>query len=288
MKLLPLLKITRAPNLITAITDVIAGAFIVSGGIPEITVLMPLCLISVCLYAAGVVQNDIVDAKSDAVERPERPLPSGAINIIDAYYLSAVFFLSGLFLAKMIGTLTLLISTLIVVSVFVYNCRAKNSRVFGSLIMGLCRALNLSLGFTINPIAFGIFIPLCLFPLFHIAGVTLVSRGEVDGLGRGELMSILTFHICVLAGLVATASFDENLISLLAIGLYAGVMVGGALPAMKDPIPGNIRLLVRNGIIALSLLDASLVAIFVGIELAVIIICLGLLSRVLASYIEMT
>src|SRR5579859_6126117 len=65
----PLLELTRPPNLATAAADVLAGFGIV--GLVHPAALAPLLASTVCLYAGGVVLNDVCDSSLDAVERPE-------------------------------------------------------------------------------------------------------------------------------------------------------------------------------------------------------------------------
>src|SRR5690606_12344221 len=83
------LILMRPPNLPTAAADIISGAaiagfFVTSWSlIPQETIIGLLLLIlgSVCLYAGGVVLNDVFDFKIDKVERPERPIPSGVVTL---------------------------------------------------------------------------------------------------------------------------------------------------------------------------------------------------------------
>ena len=73
-----LLRLTRPANIVTAIADILAGVAI-SGFLRDghdYTPVLWLVLSTVGLYGGGVVFNDVFDAKLDAVERPERPIPS--------------------------------------------------------------------------------------------------------------------------------------------------------------------------------------------------------------------
>src|SRR4051794_38493321 len=75
------LELVRLPNLFTAVGDIVAGYLIVTRGVDlswrDLSILM---VASICLYAGGVVLNDYFDRDVDAVERPERPIPSGRIR----------------------------------------------------------------------------------------------------------------------------------------------------------------------------------------------------------------
>ena len=59
----------------------LVGAAISGAGEPNWFVLPWLLLSSAGLYLGGMVLNDVFDARLDAVERPERPIPSGRVSI---------------------------------------------------------------------------------------------------------------------------------------------------------------------------------------------------------------
>ena len=50
---------------------------------------------SLCLYAGGIALNDFFDRNLDAVERPERPIPSGIVPAITAGLLGFSLLLAG-------------------------------------------------------------------------------------------------------------------------------------------------------------------------------------------------
>src|SRR6186713_1838216 len=76
------LELVRPANVATALGDVLAGFAVAGLGNPGA---LPWLLVSTaCLYAGGVVLNDVFDRNVDAVERPERPLPSGRVAVSHA------------------------------------------------------------------------------------------------------------------------------------------------------------------------------------------------------------
>src|SRR2546429_2779364 len=75
-----LLALLRPPNVFTAIADPFAGLVLARppgpvSGDPGLWCLAA----SACLYLGGIALNDYFDREVDAVERPERPIPSGAV-----------------------------------------------------------------------------------------------------------------------------------------------------------------------------------------------------------------
>jgi len=92
----------RPANIVTSVADVLAGVAI-SGYFLNLPIttgsLFPvalLCLSTMCLYAGGIVFNDIFDAELDKVERPERPIPSGAVSLSEATVLGTLLIVLGI------------------------------------------------------------------------------------------------------------------------------------------------------------------------------------------------
>ena len=74
----PYVELLRPPNVTTALGDVLAGYAVAGRGQPQ--ALPPLLMATMCLYAGGVVLNDVCDVDIDRIERPERPIPSGRVS----------------------------------------------------------------------------------------------------------------------------------------------------------------------------------------------------------------
>src|SRR2546430_2791969 len=75
-----LLALVRPPNVFTAVADSAAGLLLARRAGPLAGDPGLWCLAaSACLYLGGIALNDYFDRHVDAVERPERPIPSGAV-----------------------------------------------------------------------------------------------------------------------------------------------------------------------------------------------------------------
>src|SRR5262245_28086746 len=86
-------ELLRPANVITALTDVLAGFAI--AGLASPKALPWLLLATACLYAGGVVLNDVFDRRIDANERPERPIPSGRVPVRHAALLGGGLLVVG-------------------------------------------------------------------------------------------------------------------------------------------------------------------------------------------------
>ena len=137
----------RPANVVTAMADVLAGAAAAgtTGGLPG------LLLSTAALYAGGVVLNDVFDAKLDARERPERPIPSGRVSRGGAAALGGGLLALGVLLAGLVSHASFLVAAAVAAMVLLYDAWAKHHLLAGPLAMGACRGLNLLLGLSAAP-----------------------------------------------------------------------------------------------------------------------------------------
>ena len=92
------LELLRPATVVTALADVLAGYAVAGRGSPG--ALPGLLVATACLYAGGIVLNDVFDRRIDAVERPERPIPSGRVSAGGAAGLGGALVVSGVLAAS--------------------------------------------------------------------------------------------------------------------------------------------------------------------------------------------
>jgi 4-hydroxybenzoate polyprenyltransferase len=124
--------------------DVLASAAIV--GLPWSMDVGRAVGASVCLYAAGMVWNDIADRGEDAVQRPERPLVRGDLPLWLAVALGLCLLGGGLALSPCRSH-----HGLIAALVLLYDFGGKRIAWCGALLMGTLRGLNLWTAATLGP-----------------------------------------------------------------------------------------------------------------------------------------
>ena len=148
--MLPWFRLLRLPNILTVPGDVLAG-FLLAGIAARNTdhdyksLLFCMCT-SVCIYCAGLLQNDYCDRKKDAAFRPERPIPAGQVSAGRVIGVAIGLFLLGLLFSWAAGSFPLMICVAMICSVVSYNCLTKKIPLLGAVNMGLCRGLSLLLG----------------------------------------------------------------------------------------------------------------------------------------------
>lgn len=227
-----LLRLLRAPNLLSVPGDPLAGCFLAAAA-SSYSVAFPSVVAaaaaSVAAYAGGMVDNDLVDLERDRLERPERPLPSGDIGISTAHRLRIVLlalpFLLG-FAAKL-PIAWFAVHGALLVAILTYNRTKEHSRILGVLLMGLCRGLSLLSGAALcGATALTDRTVLVAFAVWtiYVAGLTAFASTEnVRGSGGIRYLMLLPFAALLLA----------------AVPLQVGAVAGAALvwDALRDAGP---------------------------------------------------
>jgi 4-hydroxybenzoate polyprenyltransferase len=250
------LRLTRPANLVTSVADVLAGisiaAFLLLFDVApfEAQSILLLCLSTIGLYGGGVVFNDVLDASLDAVERPERPIPSGLISLKEAATLGCILLMIGIGAAFVVQPLSGLLAVLIAASALIYDKWGKHHSFLGPLNMGLCRGLNLLLGVSIFPGAIAAIWWLGFIPVIYIASITMISRGEVHG-GRSSLLWVGGgLYALVIGGILYFAWASGHLLQTLPfLVFFAWMIFRPLLTAINNPIGKNIGRAVKAGVI---------------------------------------
>jgi 4-hydroxybenzoate polyprenyltransferase len=136
------MRLSNAPTVITnVLVGCAAGAAMPGGGsspfVRTVTVISAAMLL---MYTGGMAMNDAVDAGTDAVERPLRPIPSGRISRAAAWAFAAGSLAAGAALCAIMALPALLLGLTLAGSIAFYN--AIHRRTAASiLVMALCRGL---------------------------------------------------------------------------------------------------------------------------------------------------
>ncbi|GAA2356315.1 UbiA family prenyltransferase [Nonomuraea africana] len=240
------LELVRAPAALSVPGDTMAGAAAAGRAASPARALS-----SVLLYWAGMALNDWSDRHADAVERPERPIPSGRVAPNQALAVAAGLTCAGLLTAAAgDGRRGLMLAGLLAGAVWAYDLRLKHTPA-GPAAMATCRLLDVMFGAGGSMKA----APAALAIAAHTYGISVLGRAEVKGATPSTV-----------AGAVAATATAAALTALSrpsAAPLLAGYL-GAALPSQaalrSDPGPDHVRQAVRHGIMALIPLQAATVA----------------------------
>ncbi|WP_339791481.1 UbiA-like protein EboC [uncultured Imperialibacter sp.] len=287
------LRLTRPANIVTAVADILAGVAIsgyLTGFAQGATPIIWLSLATMGLYGGGVVLNDVFDAELDAVERPERPIPSGVVSRFMAAMLGMVLLGIGILAAGKVNWMPSgMIAAAIALFSVVYDKWGKHQLVLGPINMGLCRGLNLVLGMSIVPGILDTYWWLGIVPVIYIAAITMISRGEVHGGSKLTLYIALALYVVVIGAILWFSTQNNAFYLTLAFVLAFGGMIAFPLfKAISDPIGKNIGKAVKSGVIALILMNAAWSSAFGVTYFALGIVLLLPLSLLLAKAFAVT
>lgn len=292
-KIKAFLELTRPANVITALSDILAGLSIVGFlfGFKDYQIFPTLLLgaSSMCLYAGGVVMNDVFDFSIDQIERPERALPSGRISKSTAIIGGLVLLVAGVVLAFAQSIFSGIIATVLVGNILFYDAVAKNYLVMGPLIMGLCRSLNLALGMSVYELEVLEHSDVLLLPLLYIGAITLISKGEVYGSKKWPMLVALAFYLFIQIGQLHYSYLQNHLVYTLPFVLiHAYFIYPPLLKALQNPIGPNIGKAVKSGVLSLIVMNAGWASIGEQWFIAIFVFSLLGLSRILAKQFAVT
>ncbi|GIJ09151.1 SCO3242 family prenyltransferase [Micromonospora andamanensis] len=267
-----LAELVRAPAALSVPGDVVAGAA-AAGALGRRT--PALAAASVLLYWAGMAANDWADRELDAVERPERPIPSGRVTPGVAVGLAAGLTVAGVGLAAAAGgRRATAVALPLAAAVWGYDLAAKNTAA-GPAVMATCRGLDVLLGAAGGRTVRAL--PAAVTVAAHTWTVTALSRREVSGADRALPLRTLagTALVAASAGLPpgrppaadvarsgARRAVDTVAAALPAVlaAWYAARYGGAQARVAAEPTAARVRSAVGAGITGLPALQGALTA----------------------------
>jgi heme O synthase-like polyprenyltransferase len=185
------LQIARISNTPTVVSDAVAGSVLVVSA-PDAGPVVQVAIAMAMLYTAGMVLNDVADANVDRRERPERPIPSGAISPGLAIGVFCGLVGASLTLLAGQGVEPLLAGIGLVALIVVYDFWHKGNPL-SPVLMGACRAMvyvvaGLAIAGSLNAELWGA----AALLLVYVVGLTQVAKAEGAGIAaRWPVVAVL-------------------------------------------------------------------------------------------------
>jgi 4-hydroxybenzoate polyprenyltransferase len=279
-------QLVRAPAALTVLGDTVAGAAAGRNPLRGRRLLLPLA--SASFYWAGMALNDWADRDLDAIERPERPIPSGRVSAPAALTTGGVLTAAGLGLSRLGGGQRgFRVALPLAAAVLAYDTRLKGTSA-GPLGMATCRMLDVLLGASGGSLrsalpaaaAFGV----------HTMGVTALSAGEVRG-GSSDTASAAVAGTALSTALAVTGrsrSWRDRLAGAAFGGGFAATVGRAQFAAAQRPTAARIRAATMAGIHGMVPLQASLAARHGSVRSAVLLAGALPVARKLARRVSPT
>ena len=174
------LQLARVSNTPTVVSNAVAGAVVASAAAPAGTVAV-VAVAMALFYTAGMILNDVADLELDRRERPERPLPSGAVSQTAALVAFCALTGAGLAILAATGVAPLLAGIGLVALIVLYDLWHKGN-VLSPVLMAGCRALvyviaALAVADSLTAELWGA----AALLLVYVIGLTQVAKAERSG-----------------------------------------------------------------------------------------------------------
>ena len=260
-----LLQLVRFPAVFTVIADVMMG-FLLTSPTLIAAPFFKLLAASVCFYWAGMVLNDVFDAKQDAEQRPHRPIPSGRISARLAAAIGVGLLIAGIAISWTIGLASLRLGLLLALAIVLYDAVLKQTPL-APIAMGACRFFNILLaasyplqwdsvwGLPQLQVAAGFGI--------YIVGITIFARSEATLKPNRRLLYSGT--IVIFSGLAILGHFTsfEPGFNHLQVGILLALIAAGLLVrlgnAIRSGLPISIQMAIKSLLMTIITLDAILI-----------------------------
>lgn len=297
------MQMLRPPNLLTVPGDPLAGFFLAQWLIPckPLFAAWPCVAGGLSLYMAGLVSNDYFDLKEDAAQRPNRPLPSGAVKPAAAISVAIVLAALGISASAFAGLTAAVVAAVLSAAIAVYNIWLKRVPIIGPFSMGICRGLSVLLGAAIFG-QDGIFSTLVLVAAagitFYVTAVTRIAASETEEMeiGGNRWRPMINIGLCFVAimffvesasrtKLTAAGGVSMLMASLMALmtlfwALYCGTRLGG------EPEPAVVSATVGKFLRGLLFAQAAFVALAgdQGLFVAAVLLLLWPVSMIFGKW----
>ena len=259
------LQLGRVSNLPTIWSNVIAASVLSGATLSPLSLLFAISALSL-FYVAGMYLNDAFDADIDAVERPERPIPSGKISIRQVTLSATALFIAG-FLTLWFSRTTapaalgsgsagwLISAIVLLVLIVAYNKHHKGNK-YSPILMAACRAMVIvTVSYTLSASLPATVLLGMALGFSWLMGLTYIAKQE-SSQHLQVFWPLVLLCIPALAGLYIAIAQPTAAIPLAALI----VIIVVSLRRLRSGVTGSIGASIGLLIAGISLLDALLIA----------------------------
>jgi geranylgeranylglycerol-phosphate geranylgeranyltransferase len=208
------------------------------------------------ILAAGNVFNDVLDVRTDSINMPHRPIPSGMVSMPAAVMFAVILAVMGLALSLPLGTCGIAVAVLAVVTLAAYDIRLKGVPLAGNTavagLAGLAFIYGGIAGHGVGKSA----LPAVFALLFHLGRELIKDAADIDGdraagirtaataWGAGPSCRLAAAALMALAvvavGPFTFGYFGFAYFAIIAVGVWP-VLIYSSVSAVRNPSEQNLR-----------------------------------------------
>ncbi|WP_396612714.1 geranylgeranylglycerol-phosphate geranylgeranyltransferase [Haloferax sp. S1W] len=243
------LQLTRPGNAIAAGVLTFTGA-IVAGGIPDDgLVVVAAILATIFATGAGNAVNDYFDREIDRINRPDRPIPSGAVSAAEAKWFSITLFGGAVVSALVLPLVAIAIAVVNLVALLAYTEFFKGLPGVGNVVVAALTGSTFlfggaAVGEPLGAAVLSVLAALATLTREIVKDVEDIAGDREEGLRTlpiviGERRSLVFGSVVLVAAVVASAvPYLDGEFGLAYLGLVIpadAVMVVASVRSFDDP-----------------------------------------------------
>jgi len=275
-KLKAYFQLSRPVNILITFVSIPVACWI-AGGTASSWFLYLLAGITGALIAAGAnAINDAFDIDIDRINRPDRPLPRGALTPHDAWWMWLILSIAALIINLFLNLVALLIVVLSIILLYFYSARLKRKVLIGNLVIGLMTGMAFIYGGVVVGRMDHAIVPAVFAFFVNLARELLKDIEDMEGDRKENAITLPVKYGVTLTLVLAT-------ISLL---ILIGTTIAASISALYNPVFSFI-VLIADCLMCVSIIlmwrDHSSTAIGYVSTILKIIMIIGLISIIAGS-----
>jgi geranylgeranylglycerol-phosphate geranylgeranyltransferase len=270
------ITLIRPVNFIITAASIYVSCLLAGGTQEQFLVMFFASLGGACIGAGGMVINDYFDIEIDKINKPHRPLASGAIAPYDALMFYGGISGIGLIMSAYSTRTALIIAFVAVPVIFLYSQRFKSTPLIGNLLVGTLTGVAFIYGGAAVENISRAIMPAVFAFLINVGREIIKDMEDVEGDSKNNANTYPVQYGMKKAGMLATGFLAAVILSTIVpfvIGMYGiayfvtvtagvnAVIVGVVYSLWKDQSSKNLNVL--SNILKWDML-VGLFAIYIG------------------------
>jgi len=200
----PYITLVRPINFIITALSILASCLLAGGTQEQLLIMIFASLSGALIGAGGMVINDILDIEIDRINKPERPLPSGAVERYDALMFYAILTGFGLIMSAYTTRAAFIIAFIAVPTIVLYSKVLKGTPLLGNITVGALTGLAFIYGGAAVQNIRQALMPALFAFLINVGREIVKDMEDVEGDSKNHALTLPVKYGMKNAGIVAT------------------------------------------------------------------------------------
>jgi geranylgeranylglycerol-phosphate geranylgeranyltransferase len=220
-KLIAYIQLCRPLNVLITLVSIPVACWIAGGTAAKWFFFLSAGLTGALVAAGANAINDAFDIDIDRINRPDRPLPRGALTQHDARSMWLIVSVAAILLNLFLNLTSLFIVVLSIILLYIYSARLKRTVLIGNVVIGLMTGMAFIYGGVVVGRIERAVIPAIFAFLVNVAREVLKDVEDMEGDRKEHAVTLPIQYGIRPALMLATASLLILIGITIAVGLIA-------------------------------------------------------------------